>query len=203
MGLLDSIGATARKAQLSAEIKLVERERTQRLQALGVELYDLIDAQRKNQDSIAEAKIRNVETALQIPLEACSTDVRKLELEISEQQNTRELILVRPDKDKGSLGQKVGDQASMTKIATKIAFLEREMRLRKQKFGVQVWEIVSQPQWLQPSTTVASNCLSKEEREIEACVNKAKDDVRLIDEKKNGKLEQIESLQKASSTTAN
>ncbi|KAL3919622.1 MAG: hypothetical protein SGILL_003665 [Bacillariaceae sp.] len=198
MGLLDSIGATARKAQLAAEIKLVERERTQRLQTMGVELYDLIDAQRKSQDSPSEGKIRNVEKVLQVPLEKCSTDVRKWDLEVAEQQNTRELILVRPDKDKESLSRRVGDQASMTKIATRIVFLQREMRLRKQEFGIQVWDVVSQPQWLH-----GDSCgLSKEELAVQACVNKAKDDIRLIEEKKNGKLEQIQSFQKTSTTTA-
>jgi hypothetical protein len=192
MGLLDSISSTARRAQLGAEIKLVERERTQRIQALGVELYDVT---RKHQ----VVTLPNVQRALKTPLDACTTDVRKMEAEVAEQKNDRELIEVRPDKDKGSIGRRVGDQASITKIATRIAFLEREMRLRKQKFGVQIWDVVSQPQWLRPSS---DSSLSEQELEVEACVNKAKDDIRLIDDKKQGKLDQIAALQKAPGAAA-
>jgi hypothetical protein len=62
----------------------------------------------------------------------------KMEVEVAEQKNNGELIEVRPDKDQGSIRRRLADQASITKIATQIAFLEQEMRLRKRKFGVQI-----------------------------------------------------------------
>ena len=194
MGILDSIGSTARKAQLGAEIKLVERERNQRIQALGVELYDLI----RNSEDAAIPNVTAV-ASLKTPLDACTADVRKMEQEVAGQKNDRELIEVRPDKDKGSLGRRVGDQAAITKIATRIAYLEREMRLRKQKFGMQVWEIVSEPQWLK---STSGGGLSGQELAIQACVDKAKDDIQQIDKRIQGKLDQIAALRKSPVTVS-
>ena len=189
MGLLDSIGNTARKAQLGAEIKLIERERNQRIKALGVELYDLI---RNSQD----ATIPHVlQTSIQAPLEACTTDVRKMKTEVVEQKNDKELIEVRPDKDKGPLERRVGDRATITKINTRIAYLEREMRLRKEKFGLQVWDTVSEPAWLQ-----SSGSFSSPELAIQQCVDQAKDDIQQIDKRIQTKLDQIAALKQAPTT---
>ena len=64
----------------------------------------------------------------------------------------------------------MGNKASITKIATRIVYLEQEIRLRKQKFRC---ARLSQPQWLQPSSS-----FTEQELEIEACVDKANDDIR-------------------------
>ena len=106
----------------------------------------------------------------------------------------------------------------------KVAYLDREMFLLKEKFGLEVWESVSRVQWLHDAVasetknksglgivtgavgglakgvkgtvTKTLGKVSGDERVIEVCVNKAKGDVKFIEENKRRKQSEIDAIGK-------
>uniref|UniRef100_A0A7S4A9A4 Uncharacterized protein n=1 Tax=Pseudo-nitzschia australis TaxID=44445 RepID=A0A7S4A9A4_9STRA len=228
---------TFRKLQIRGEIALLDRESTNRQRAFGVELYDLIETQRQAKDTVKKeaqqdgnenrdeavvaAVADNIENAFQHiekdirePLEACRTQIESM------------------------------------KESTPIKFPPILLQLQKEQFGVAIWPIVSQPQWIHEclkkdletavavssspenddgegdcnksknksgfddkalglimtkavkgvisgtKTTIAKAIgkLSPKERELEACVDQAKNDMALLEEKRRQKYAEIERL---------
>ncbi len=236
MGFLDSLGNAARKAQLHAEIGLVDRDLAARKRAFGVELYDKIAAQRRRTSGLEAAAagvFQAIENSIRVPLEACTEDVRRLELERDEKNREKELIEIRQEKAAlgenaatNTLSKRVSNQATLTQLSVQVTFLEREMKQRKEKFGLEVWDIVSSPQWLHDTIsnetknstgamgtvagavgglvkgtkgTIAKTLgkLSSKEREIEECVAKAKEDVRFLETKRANKVTEIDVINRS------
>jgi hypothetical protein len=242
MGFLDSIGNAARKAQLHTEISLVDRELIARKRAFGVELYDKISTQRKqtNQLEAATAGVfQAIENTIKDPLTTCSDDIHRLELECSEKKREKELIEIR--QEKAALGEKnaatntmskrITNQATLAQLAVQTTLLEREMKQRKEQFGLEVWDVVSSPRWLHetiPHETTKKNStgdggltgtvsgavngllkgtkgtiaktlgkMSSKEREIEECVNKAKEDVYFLETKRSNKVTEIDVINRS------
>lgn len=135
---LTLLKGTGRKFQLQAEVVVLEHDATNRQKAFGIELYDLIEAQRVKmraqiEITIEESKPKgapeqaggltadDVETAMKIfqtieneikdPLEACRSEIAKLE-EIP--APVKQLLI----------------------------------KKKKEDFGVAIWPIVSEPKWL-------------------------------------------------------
>ena len=227
---------TFRKFQLRGEIALLDRESTNRQRAFGVELYDLIETQRVAIQKQAEEEAKesnsdpekltddlskvlrifqNVENAIRQPLEACRDEIESME------------------------------------ASAPMPFPPVLIQRRKEEFGVEIWPIVSQPQWLHEclqqdlegamaeksrsqnadgnttksaadakkelgdlvniavrgvvkgtKTTIAKAIgrLSPEEREVEACVDRAKKDMALLETEKAQKFTEIEDLVEGGST---
>eukprot|EP00535_Pseudo-nitzschia_heimii_P001446 CAMPEP_0197185518 /NCGR_PEP_ID=MMETSP1423-20130617/12108_1 /TAXON_ID=476441 /ORGANISM="Pseudo-nitzschia heimii, Strain UNC1101" /LENGTH=242 /DNA_ID=CAMNT_0042636605 /DNA_START=229 /DNA_END=957 /DNA_ORIENTATION=- len=123
-----------RKFQLQAEVALLERDASNRQRAFGVELYDLIEEQRRASDAEIRETLRQnnvedtpearesadgflrifqaVENEIREPLDRCRNDVSSL-------------------KGKG--------------------FPPLFVQRRKEDFGIEVWSTVSEPKWLHES----------------------------------------------------
>ena len=232
---------TFRKFQIRGEIALLDRESTNRQRAFGVELYDLIETQRQARDTVKkqsqqdgnenrdeavvaaaadgiENAFQHIEKDIREPLEACRTQIESM------------------------------------KESTPMKFPPILFQRQKEEFGVAVWSIVSQPQWIHEclkkdletavaassspenddgdgnksknkpefdekalgllmtnavkgvisgtKTTIAKAIgkLSPKERELEACVDRAKNNMALLEEKRVQKYTEIEDLV-ASGTT--
>mmetsp|Transcript_5537 Transcript_5537/g.13687 ORF Transcript_5537/g.13687 Transcript_5537/m.13687 type:complete len:223 (-) Transcript_5537:158-826(-) len=125
--LMALVNGTVRKLQLQGEIALLDRESKQRQKFLGVELYDLIEEQHQAlRDEAAkhenpEQLVENCESVLAV--------FRNVERAISEP-----LEACRRDVQKLVEGN-----------APVASFL---IQKRKEDFGVAIWPIVSEPQWL-------------------------------------------------------
>lgn len=236
MGFLDGISSTARKAQLHAEISLVDRELASRKRAFGVELYDKIASQNKRASGLEAASavlFQAIENSIREPLTACSDDVRRLELEYDEKKREKELIEIRQEKAalgenpaSNTISRRIANQANLAQLAVQTTLLEREMKQRKEQFGLEIWDIVSSPQWLHETVsketknstgavgtvtgavgglvkgtkgTIAKTLgkMSGKEREIEDCVNKAKEDVRFLEMKRSNKVTEIDLINRS------
>jgi hypothetical protein len=227
MGFFESIGNAAQSTKLRGEIALIDRELATRQKAFGVELYDIVASQQANhKDDILETPslFQTVENEIREPLEQCSKDVRVMEMEKRNIANELELMEVRRmrDAEGGGMGQRMSDSAKATELNVKAKYLDREMLLRKEKFGLEVWDKVASVQWLHQAVvsetknksglgivTGAVGGLAKgvkgtvtktlgkasgDEREIEACVDKAKKDVKFIEEKKRRKQTEMDAI---------
>jgi len=130
------VKGSLRKFQLQAEVALLEREASNRQRAFGVELYDLIEAQRlskdaqidrtlreSNQEDTPEAR-KNVEGFLKL-FEAIENEIRE------PLDNCRKDV--------------AGMEESVPKFPP--LFVQR----RKEDFGVEIWPTVSKPKWLHES----------------------------------------------------
>lgn len=125
-----------RKFQLQAEAALMEREITNRQRAFGVELYDLIEAQRVSsegqiQKTLEENKQEDTPEARQSVNEFLKL-FQAIENEIHE-----------------PLEKCRKDVANMEESSPKFPpiFVQR----RKEDFGIEIWPIVTKPKWLHES----------------------------------------------------
>jgi len=209
------------KFKLQAEVAVLDHESHQRQRTFGIELYDLIERQKKDlkaeiAKTLEESKspdgvtpedmegvmkvFQTIENEIAPLLEACRADVEKLE---SNATYLKDVLIQR----------------------------------RKEDFGVEVWPIVTSPKWLhetleeelmgtlnnaetkekdnakdtlagdllnaaikgvakgtKTTITKAIGKLCPKQREVEACVKVAKKDVASITDKKSVKLSEIEEL---------
>lgn len=156
MGILDNIRGGAVKTKLQAEIALLERQIVQKKSALGVELYDKMTAQENankvpginvtipvlsslfphNSDMIRD-QIDECRRDLQPKvneMNACSIELEKLAA-------TRE----RANPNQGTLtkaGAWMSNTSKDAELRVRIKLLEREIYQRKERFGIDVYDIV-------------------------------------------------------------
>jgi len=146
MGILDTLGNGAKRTQFRAELVLIEREITNRKKAFGVELYDTITLQTKrDKNSLLKTPgiVKTIENAIQGPLAECTKDVTFLETERGQLESEVEIIEAKRDRDiNGGFTKRISDGAREGQIAVKISLLNRDIRLRKEQFGLDVWDTV-------------------------------------------------------------
>jgi hypothetical protein len=225
MGILETIGNGAKRTQLRAEVALIEREMTARKKAFGVELYDVIIFQTKrDKNSLLKTPgiVKVIENTIQGPLSECSTDVVVLETERGQLEDEAEIIEAKGDRDvNGGIGKRLSNGAREGQIAVKISLLNRDIRIRKEKFGLEVWDTVSESQWSNPAAALKSEApklkgivgafggiargvqgsvgktlgkVSGDARTVEECLNKAKADIASMERRKQIKLTEISHL---------
>lgn len=228
MGFFDSVGNAAKRAQLNAEMALLDREMATRKKAFGVELYDLISAQHaKNRvhadDTSMEAMVldlpsvfKHMEKDMEEPLQKTSKEVRVMEREKRDLQQQAARIEAQKEKS-------FSDSAKSVELSARVAYLDREMKIKKEQFGLDAWEAAVDSKWMHETlaegvhnakdglgmitgavgglvkgtkgtVTKTLGKLSAEEREIEQCVNKAKADVKKIQDKKDMKNRELEAI---------
>mmetsp|Transcript_25561 Transcript_25561/g.61464 ORF Transcript_25561/g.61464 Transcript_25561/m.61464 type:complete len:236 (+) Transcript_25561:106-813(+) len=219
MGFFDAIGDAANRAKLTGEIALIDRDIVTRKKKFGVELYDVIDKHDKRKqkgESIMETPgmFKSIAKKIQEPVEKFSKDIRVLELQKRNVENDKELHGAMKARDGASVGvgKQVTDRATEAQHIVKIKYLNREILIKKEKFGLAVWDMVSEQQWMHEALinetkdksglgvvtgTVEGlargikgtamktlGAVSSDEREVSAVVNKAKENVRSMEEKK-------------------
>jgi hypothetical protein len=227
MGFFDSIGNAATKGKLNTEIALIDRELATRKKAFGVELYDVVDKQQKrNAGAVLETPglFKTIENEMKEPLEKCSKDMHVMEMEKRNMGNELELMEAKrlSAADAGGLGKGMSEMAKGAELNVKIAYQDREMLLRKEQFGLEVWDNVSGVQWLHEAVvnetknksglgiltgavgglakgvkgtvTKSLGKVSGDEKAIEACVNKAKQEVKVLEDKKRSKQAEINAI---------
>lgn len=156
MGVFDNIRNGAVKTKLQAEIALLERQIVQAKSAMGVQLYDKMTAQQNSN------KVPGINVSIPLPsslfphnsdvirdqLDDCRRDLQPkinemnaCSIELEKLAATRE----RANPNQGTFS-KAGAWMSNTgkdaELRVRIKLLEREIYQRKEKFGVDVYDIV-------------------------------------------------------------
>ena len=234
MGFFTSAKNAAVKTKLRGEVALLDREIATRQKALGVELYDLLvvicaGGGNKMAGLKAPSIFHANQAKIQEPFEACRSDIRLLmedkeakEQEIVHIEANRERS--RPSRDKQEALTKAGNWISETgteaKLQVLIKKIDRDMKLRKEQFGLDVFEVMHTEEAAGQSspgkagvlgkitgtgkgaatgvkTGIASRLskMSKSEQDIQDCIERAKKDVGLIEYRKDLKVREMSRLE--------
>jgi hypothetical protein len=179
------IGAASQKTKLKAEIAFLDNTMKGRKQQFGVEMYDLMD-QKKTFGGKSETEPKVVEV-----FDAAEKDIAMIiEKKDAKQGEIDALGAQHKDLPAESYGEKAKkgvnqakDAAVKAKIQAEMALLDREIKGRKQLFGIQLFDAVMQLESYDPTDT-----------EIKAILDAAKQDLGEHQAKKDVKQEEINVL---------
>lgn len=180
------VKAAGQKTKLKAEIALLDQNMKGRKQQFGVEMYDLME-QKKTFGGKTETEPKVVEV-----FEGAGKDIALIiEKKDAKQGEIDGLGATNKDLPAESMGEKAkkaGNQAKdaavKTKIQAEMALLDREIKGRKQVFGVELFDAIMQLEGYEPTDT-----------EIKAILDSAKQDIGEQQAKKDVKLEEINVLE--------
>jgi hypothetical protein len=230
MGFFDSLGNAGQRAKLNGEILLLDRELVARKKQFGVDMFDLIDTIEKNKKgaifSTPELFKGHCETHIREPLETCRNEVRVWEGDLIGKKNELSSLEVKREREtKSNFGTWVSNSSSDAKLTVEITMLERQIKQRKEKFGIDVWDGMCEP------TSIIGNVaaetkkkgglgkvtgalggitkgvafgisaglgkLSADERAVQECLATAKEDVSFVERSKNRKLDILQNVGKS------
>jgi hypothetical protein len=173
------------KAKLQAEIKLLDLETHKRKQQFGVDLYELLAQQAK----LAPAFLSKLQAQIKEPYEQARTDISKLLVDKAQLQEDIDRIQCNADRArpaftaKGHLikaGQTVKDTGIEAKLQAQIVLLDRNIKMRKETFGLDVMALLDASPKLAKNNLLGNVAakLSSREQDIQKCIEKAQQDVR-------------------------
>jgi hypothetical protein len=228
MGLLENVQNAGQRAKLNGEILLIDRDIVARKKEFGLELYDLIDTvERKNKTALLSTPslFKGIESQIQDFLEVCRKEVSELDDSKSGKELEQTQLEVKREREtNATIGKWMSRTGTDAKLTMEIAMLERQIKQRKEKFGLDIWDVVAQPSSIVENvnmetknksglgkvtgalsgltkgvtSTVASGLgkFSSDERAVQVCVEKAREDIDLLERSKSRKLDIIASLAK-------
>lgn len=176
------VKAAGMKTKAKGEIALLDNNMKGRKQQFGVEMYDLME-QKKTFGGKSETEPKVVEV-----FDLAAKDIAMI-IEKKDAKQGEIDALGAGDKDlpaesMGEKAKKAGNQAKdaafKAKIQGEMALLDREIKGRKQLFGVQLFDAIMQLEAFEPTDS-----------EIKAILDGAKADVGEQQAKKDVKLEEI------------
>ena len=224
---------TLRKLQLKVEIVLLDRDITNRQRKFGIELYDLIEKQRRALHTQLEKDYGTITD---------DDDDDKLKKAIAVDDITQTLKLFQIIENEIKIPLEVTRKEINNMLESSVKFPPLLIQRRKEEFGITIWPIICEETlWIHETlekdlllknkdhananndnTTIVSNFmnvaikaiekgtkstlkkvvgkLSSEEREVEACVDKAKSDIKVIENQKVEKQDEINSLHNENTT---
>lgn len=224
MGMLDRVRKSAHKAKVTAEVALLDRQVVQLQSAMGVELYDRLSLQQQQQQHrlpLPGAVIalpsfwqnHASADATRGPLEECRRDIQvrtnereacALELEKLAVNRERAPPAVTNQDVLKKAGSWVTDTGKEANLNLRIKWLEREIHQRKEKFGVEVFDLVTDAAAVEAkkkSSSMVSGAIGKlagsgasREKEIQDCVTSWSRQVALIRQQKEAKLREIAAI---------
>ncbi|CAB9523945.1 expressed unknown protein [Seminavis robusta] len=179
------IGAASQKTKLKAEIAYIDNTMKGRKQQFGVEMYDLME-QKKTFGGKTETEPKVVEV-----YEGAEKDMAMIiEKKDAKQGEIDALGATNKDLPAETMGEKASkagkqakDAAVKTKIQAEMALLDREIKARKQLFGIQLYDAIMQMEAYEPTDT-----------EVKAILDAAKQDIGEQQAKKDVKQEEINVL---------
>lgn len=228
MGFMDSVQNAGQRAKLNGEILLIDRDLVARKKLFGVEIYDAIDTiEKKNKEAVLSTPnlFKGIEKQIREPLEVCRDEIRVMEGDMASKVSEQTHLEVKRERDtKANIGTWVSRSGTDAKLSVEIAFLERQIKIRKEKFGLDIWDTIAQPTSLVENITTETKkeaglgkvkgavgglakgvtskissglgMLSADERTIQDMVEKAKEDVTSMERSKARKLDMIGNLAK-------
>lgn len=192
------------------------------------DLIDDLDAKSKDSLLKTPALFKGIEKQIQEPLDKCRADVHVSAGEKAEKESKLATVEVRKERDtKGGIGAWVSDSGTQGQLNVQITMLDRTMKQRKEQFGIEIWDIIAQPSGLTDNvnsemkkkkgglgavtgvigglgkgvkSTVENGLgkLSSDERAVQQCIEKAKEDIGFIERSKERKQSIIDGLGKSS-----
>ena len=211
MKLWDKVKNNGRKVQLQGEIQFLKMERTGRIKQFGVEFFDLLTNDKQKLLGVSAGTLfKGGEPGWKVPLQQAREDIAAIQVKKDVKQKDLDVLEVKgshtmPDytlQQKAAKASKaVADSAKATKWQADMALLDREIKIRKEQFGLVAFDLVPESNSPEAKTNNPVKLLSKavaslspQEQDIQNCIDQAKQDVARIDAKIKGKQNEIHAL---------
>mmetsp|Transcript_19366 Transcript_19366/g.44905 ORF Transcript_19366/g.44905 Transcript_19366/m.44905 type:complete len:231 (-) Transcript_19366:386-1078(-) len=202
MGIWGSVKNAAEKTKLRGDVALAQRGIGARKKKFGVEFYDVLanDKQKllggtMSAGTLSVFKKNGQADPLKDAFDSAHEDIRGMHARKDQLQQKLDVLEVKgshsmPDvtvKQKMSkTGKMVADAGTETKVRTQMALVDREMKIRKEKFGMDAYDLVKTTEekakkGLKGTLSNALTSLSEHENQIQKIVDTAKKDVTEIE----------------------
>lgn len=195
-GWWDKVKKSTQKTKLRADIALAERESRSRQKKLGVDLYDVLTNDKQKLLGVSAGTLfkGKQDDLLKMALERARDDIAGKLARKEELQRKRDVLEVKgahtmPDTTIGEKASKAGkavtDAGTDTKLRAQQALLDREIKIRKEEFGLEIFHAVKPSEQKDRGIKGAiSNAISNDhEKDIQSVIDLAKKDVDAIDRK--------------------
>lgn len=193
----------AEKTKLKGDIVLAQRRIESRKKKFGEELYDVLVKKIKptigsaiSASTLSIFKKSPKDEELKIALENAQNDIRTMEANKAELQTQLDVMEVKgchtmPDQTIQQKLSKAGkglvDAGSGTKIRTQMALIDRDIKIRKEQYGLEVYDIAvtlileKEKKGLKGTFNKAlSKTMSEQEKYVQKVIDVAKTDVEVI-----------------------
>lgn len=193
MALWDKMKNTGLKAKLKGEIALLQREAKVRKQTFGVQLYDLLAAEKANFVIKTPGVFAKNEQQIKGPFQTCKADIEQMMMEKNAHLSSIDIIQAKRERSMPAFtakekmaqaGKWVGDAGNEGKLRTQILMLEHKMKSRKEAFGMEVFDKLEEPPISNGMKDGMKNAMasqlsrfSEREKMIEHCIDQAQRDV--------------------------
>lgn len=209
MGIWDKVKNNSKKLKLQGEISLLKREVNTRQKSLGVELYNIItNDKNKLLGMSAGTLFKSDQEELKDAFERARDDIANVgarkdilqnELDVLEVKSASTLPNTTVEQKMNKAGRAISNGARGTKLQAQMALLDREMKIRKEQFGVEVFADLKPSEGGKEKNPIKriSNAvagLSKQEQDIMACIDTAIADVVKIEGRMKSKQHEISSI---------
>lgn len=224
MGFLDNAKGAAIRTKLKAEIVLLEREMAVRKRAFGIVLYDLMIAAEKS--GSAQTNYHSKDSVMVPCFDAAKADigeiqqrkdVKQTELDMLEMEsaNAKHKPMDTAAQKAKAAGKWISYAGTETKLSANLALIDREIKARKEVFGLDIFEFATTQLALEDqkmsngglknamasTKKIADSVISKVagtasqtsvgETEIRACIEDAKVDIDRIQASKDKKMKEM------------
>lgn len=214
MGFFNKVMNTGVKAKLQGEIVLIDRELKQRKHRFGIELYDQVTAQEKAASSNVlksnKPMVGSVRARIKDIYDICHTDIQELErkkdsmqqeklhYEVSRERGTPAITA---SEKMSSAKNVVGSHAKETQLSAQMALIDRDIKKRKEQFGIDVYEIAtstihdpSKKKGITGAITKGLTTVSETEKRLQTLIETAARDVDNIQRRKDIRQREIDDL---------
>ena len=200
---------TGLKTKIHGEIALLEREATSRKKKFGVDLFDVLTQDKQKLLGVAAGTLfQGKQVDLKEPFDKARDDIAGIQAKKDIKQKDLDVLEVKgshtlPDSTMNDkvkkAGKAVADAGTSAKLKTEMALLDRDMKIRKEQFGLEVFELVKasdskEKQGISGAVQNALSNMSQQEKDIQACIDEAKADIALIEGKIESKRREIKML---------
>ncbi len=191
------------KTKLRGEILLAEREGRARKKRFGVDLYDLLTNDKQTLLGVSAGTLfkgANDDGELKLALERSRDDIAGMQVRKDEKQKELDVLEIKGSHTMPSytVGQKmsqagraVSDAGVAAKLRTQMALLDREMKIRKEEFGLEVFDLVKDSAESGKGPMASISSVSVQEKGIQEVIDQAKNDVAAIETKMRSKEREI------------
>ena len=205
MNFLNKMKNTGVRAKIKGEIKLLELECNNRKKKFGIDLYDMVTQDKAKMLGLSSGTLvlgqqgHGEEGLLKQPFDNARQDiegilakkeVKQKDLDVLEVKGPQSMPNTTANDKMKQAGRAVSNAGKEAKLRTEMAMLDREIKIRKENFGLEIFDVLkSSENEKKKKAGIASklrqsiNTNAQHEAEIQACIDAAKADVTRIDGK--------------------
>jgi hypothetical protein len=194
MSFWDKIKKNGQKTKLRGEIALAERQINGQKKKFGIELYDLVTNDKQKLLSVAAGTaFKGQQDSMKDPFERARDDIAGIQVRKDIKQKDLDVLEVKgahtlPDATMGQKASKAGraisEAGTGTKLRAEMALLDREMKIRKEQFGIEVFDLSVASDEGDSKKGIAKRVSaameSETEKVIQACIDQSKKEVASI-----------------------